>query len=116
MSSFRPHRRLGLVAFAATALLAAAPAAARAEPGAGSSPASDGGIRLSSPYDAAQALKAAGLARTSVERRFEDRAATASLGFLCGRQADPDARAGASAYGSDPHGRFLGAQLRFAFR
>jgi hypothetical protein len=69
---------------------------------------------LAQPYAGAHALKIAGIARTSVERRSDS--ATAALGFLCGLQ-DSAARIGSSAaFGSDPHGRFLGAKLSFAFR
>jgi hypothetical protein len=80
------------------------------------------------PADAAQALKSAvfaeaavgkgvGLSRVAVEHRFDGKAqATGSLGFLCGRPDSLDARAAASPLGSDPHGRFLGARLSFAFR
>lgn len=70
--------------------------------------------RLASPYAEAHSLKLAGIARTSLERRSD--AAAAALGFLCGLQ-DSRGRQGASAaFGSDPHGRFLGAKLSLAFR
>lgn len=59
-------------------------------------------------------LRLAGVARTSVERRFSRRAA-AEFGFLCGRP-DSVAGAGAAVLGRDPHGRFLGAKLSLAFR
>lgn len=62
-------------------------------------------------FDQANALRAAGLARTSLDRRFGDDGATGSVGFLCGLQPSGDNRAG-----SDPHGRFVGAKLSFAFR
>jgi hypothetical protein len=71
--------------------------------------------RLSSPYDAGQARKAAGIAQTAVERSFANRAA-ASVGFLCGLAPTSGASGGASALGVDRDGRFLGAQLRFGFR
>ena len=69
---------------------------------------------LASPYAEAHTLKAAGIARTSVERRGD--AATAALGFLCGLQEGKGRTGAAAAPGSDPHGRFLGAKLSFAFR
>jgi hypothetical protein len=73
-------------------------------------------VRLSlAPADAdAYALKRAGLARTAVERRAED--ATLSAGFLCGLKETADRSGVAQARGADPHGRFLGAKLSFAFR
>ncbi len=71
--------------------------------------------RLSSPYAGANALRAAGLARTSVERRFADEGAVGSVGFLCGLQPSHDFSGGASAYGVDPHGRFLGARFSRVF-
>ena len=62
----------------------------------------------------ANALRQAGIARTSVDRSFA-RTATASLGFLCGLQPRAEAAIG-SAHGFDSQGRFLGAKLSFAFR
>ena len=56
-----------------------------------------------------------GLARTAIDHRF-DRRTEAAVGFLCGIQ---DARAengGTAVLGRDPHGRFLGAQVKLAFR
>ena len=55
-----------------------------------------------------------GLAHTSLETRFA-RDATGAVGFLCGRGDSLDERAASSPLGSDPHGRFLGAKLSFAF-
>ncbi|MDB5448441.1 MAG: hypothetical protein JWQ97_3758 [Phenylobacterium sp.] len=72
--------------------------------------------RLRSPYDGSRDLKASGIARTALDRNFSGRRSTASVGFLCGLQPAPVASGGAAAYGVDPHGRFLGAQLRFGFR
>jgi hypothetical protein len=72
--------------------------------------------RLSPSYAETAELKDAGLARTAVERRFSRSEASAALGFLCGRQPSAVTSGGAAAYGVDPHGRFLGAQLRFSFR
>lgn len=62
----------------------------------------------------ANALRAAGIARTSVDHSFAGKA-TASLGFLCGLQPRADEAIG-SAHGFDSQGRFLGAKLSFAFR
>jgi hypothetical protein len=68
-----------------------------------------------SPYDAAQALKAAGIAQTAVVRSFSEHRA-AALGLLCGLQPSAQTSGGAGVIGADPHGRFLGAQLRIGFR
>jgi hypothetical protein len=62
-------------------------------------------------FDQANALRAAGLARTSLDRKFSDEGATGALGFLCGLQPSGDSRAD-----SDPHGRFVGAKFSLAFR
>jgi hypothetical protein len=62
-------------------------------------------------------MDSAVFAKTAVDRRFsrsED--VTGSLGFLCGLQPGHTEAGAASAYGTDPHGRFLGAKLSFAFR
>ncbi|HEY8571277.1 hypothetical protein [Phenylobacterium sp.] len=73
-------------------------------------------IRPTLPQVAAEAhaLKLAGIARTSVERRSDN--ATAALGFLCGIQDSAGRQGASAAFGADPHGRFLGAKLSFAFR
>ena len=56
-------------------------------------------------------------ARTAVDHRFAGHDnLTGALGFLCGRQPSPGDTGGASAYGVDPHGRFVGAKLSLAFR
>jgi hypothetical protein len=56
-------------------------------------------------------------AKTAIDRRFGRRDdITASLGFLCGLQPGHNDAGGAAAYGFDPHGRFVGAKLSFAFR
>jgi hypothetical protein len=60
-------------------------------------------------------LRDAGLARTAVERPIGKRS-SAAFGFLCGRQPDPVTSGGAAAYGVDPHGRFVGAQVKLRFR
>ena len=56
-------------------------------------------------------------ARTSVDHHFgkSDTGATASAGVLCGRQQGHGDSGGSAAYGVDPHGRFVGAKLSFAF-
>lgn len=56
-----------------------------------------------------------GLARTSIDHRF-DRRTEAAVGFLCGIQDARAENAGTAVLGRDPHGRFLGAQVRLAFR
>ena len=71
---------------------------------------------MSARFGEAGAQKAQGMARTSLDHRFDAKDATGALGFLCGRPDSLDERAASSAYGSDPHGRFLGAKLSFAFR
>ena len=56
-------------------------------------------------------------ARTAVDHRFSRRQdITGSIGFLCGLQPGHTESGGAGVYGSDPHGRFVGARLSFAFR
>ena len=69
---------------------------------------------LALSYAQTVALREAGEARTSVDRRFAKGDLTGSLGFLCGLQPRLDEHSG-SAYGIDPHGRFLGAKLSRAF-
>ena len=70
------------------------------------------GLRLPPAEAEAYALRSAGIARTSIERRSDK--ATASMGFLCG--LPEGARRSGDPYGSDPHVRFVGAKLSFAFR
>ncbi|HEY3950655.1 hypothetical protein [Phenylobacterium sp.] len=62
-------------------------------------------------------LSDAVFAKTSVDRHFgkSESGLTASAGFLCGRQQGGGDTGGAAAYGVDPHGRFVGAKLSFAF-
>ena len=63
------------------------------------------------------ALDTALFARTAVDHRFAGKSnVTGSLGFLCGLQPGHNDTGGAAAYGVDPHGRFVGARLSFAFR
>ena len=79
---------------------------------------------LANPLDAlapttaqARPMESAVFARTAVDRRFSRRGdVTGSVGFLCGLQPGHTEAGGAAAYGADPHGRFLGAKLSFAFR
>lgn len=71
---------------------------------------------VSARFSEAGALKGVGVARTSVDRSFGGDRASGAFGFLCGRPESLDERAAASPYGSDPHGRFLGAKLSLAFR
>lgn len=58
-----------------------------------------------------EAMRSAGLARTSLDRRLDD-GVVGSLGFLCGIEPG---FAENSVTGSDPHGRFLGAKLSIGF-
>ncbi|MBS0362676.1 MAG: hypothetical protein JSR98_14970 [Proteobacteria bacterium] len=62
-------------------------------------------------------LSDAVFARTSVDHHFgrSEGGATASAGVLCGRMPGHGDNGGAAAYGVDPHGRFVGAKLSFAF-
>lgn len=69
---------------------------------------------LAMSYAQTVALREAGEARTSVDRRLAKGGLTGSLGFLCGLQPRLDENSG-GAYGIDPHGRFLGAKLSRAF-
>lgn len=64
---------------------------------------------------AASPARPRGLARTAIDHRF-DRRTDAAVGFLCGIQDSRAENAGTAVLGRDPHGRFLGAQLRLAFR
>jgi hypothetical protein len=72
--------------------------------------------RLSSRYDAGQAMKAAGIAHTAIDHDLQGEAATASVGLLCGLQPNTGTAGAPGALGVDRDGRFLGAQLRFGFR
>jgi hypothetical protein len=58
----------------------------------------------------------AGIAKTSVDRRFADDDATGSFGYLCGLCPGQKMNGAAGAAGYDPMGKFLGAKLSFAFR
>jgi hypothetical protein len=79
---------------------------------------------LANPLDAmaptrlqTSTLDTAVFARTSVEHRFAKRDdLTGSFGFLCGLQPGHTESGVAAAYGSDPHGRFVGAKFSIAFK
>jgi hypothetical protein len=64
----------------------------------------------------ASMIEAAVLPSRSIDRRLGSNGPVASAGFLCGLQEGVSNRGSASAAGWDPHGRFLGAKLTFAFR
>jgi opacity protein-like surface antigen len=81
-----------------------------------SGPAPQVRLTLAEPYAQAYAMKQAGVARTSVDRRLRSEDVTGSLGFLCGLQPGAERSGAAAANGYDPSGRFLGAKLSFAFR
>jgi hypothetical protein len=66
-------------------------------------------------YAEAPAARPDGIARTSLDHAFDKRA-TGQVGFLCGLDERADAKGAMAAYGSDPHGRFVGAKLSFTFR
>jgi len=57
-----------------------------------------------------------GIARTSIDHRFEDDVAVGSAGYLCGLQPGEKMYGAAGAAGYDPMGKFLGAKLSVAFR
>ena len=98
-------------------LLLAAGAASAAEPTAAAPDAKATlNAAVSARFSDAGAQKAQGMARTSVDHRFASKDASGAFGFLCGRPDSLDERAASSAYGSDPHGRFLGAKFSLAFR
>jgi hypothetical protein len=62
-------------------------------------------------------LDTAVFAKTSVERHFANRDdLTGSFGFLCGLQPGHTESGVAAAYGTDPHGRFVGAKFSIAFK
>lgn len=72
---------------------------------------------FASRYAEEAAARIPGVARTSVDRRFDESGLMGSLGLLCGIQPGADRLGGAAAArGSDSHGRFVGAKLRLAFR
>ena len=63
----------------------------------------------------ANSLRAAGIAKTSLDARFARPELSGAVGFLCGLQPRRDETI-ATAHGYDPQGRFLGAKLSLAFR
>ena len=58
----------------------------------------------------------AGVAKTSIDHRFERKDLDGSLGFLCGLQPKSITEGAAAAYGVDPNGRFVGLKLHMSFR
>jgi hypothetical protein len=72
-------------------------------------------VLLAAPYAEAYALRAAGIARTSVDRRLGPSPVNGALGLLCGRQPDAGMSGAAAASGYDPDGKFVGAKLSLAF-
>jgi hypothetical protein len=62
-------------------------------------------------------LESAVFAKTAVSRSFAKRDdLTGSVGFLCGLKPSAPGGGAAAAYGTDPHGRFVGAKFSIAFR
>ena len=115
--------RIAAVPIVAAACALALAGAARAEPvrlDLTPAPKADAAAALNAavlaPDRQEHALPAPGLARTSIDRRFDRDRASGAIGFLCGRPDSLDERAKSQAYGADPQGRFLGARLSFAFR
>ncbi len=58
----------------------------------------------------------AGVVRTSVDHSFAPGKVSGSAGFVCGLQDSLDHAGAREITGYDPHGRFVGAKLSFAFR
>jgi hypothetical protein len=58
----------------------------------------------------------AGVAKTSIDHRFDEDGAVGSFGFLCGLNPGQRMSGAAGASGYDPMGKFLGAKLSIAFR
>ncbi|HLY77865.1 MAG TPA: hypothetical protein VKQ70_00710 [Caulobacteraceae bacterium] len=122
------RRRLKIILILTTAATMAAAGAARSQtaaalpvkaPEAAIRPVVDVANPLDplAPTSITHPLDTAVFARTALDHRFSGREdVTGSLGFLCGLQPGHNETGAASAYGVDPHGRFLGAKLRFAFR
>jgi hypothetical protein len=111
-------RRLLVLAAALTAIAGTARAqtASAAQTLQSPIPAAALNAAVSARFGEAGAGKAQGMARTSLDHRFAAKDAAGAFGFLCGRPDSLDDRAAGSAYGSDPHGRFLGAKFSLAFR
>lgn len=72
-------------------------------------------IRPEAPKGWAPDVARSAYPQTAVERRVGEKA-TAAAGFLCGIAPGHNESGGPSAYGYDPHGRFVGAQFKLAFR
>jgi hypothetical protein len=64
----------------------------------------------------ASVVRVPGVAKTSVDHSFAQKGLSGVAGFICGLEPSKDTSGGATAYGYDPHGRFVGAKLTFAFR
>jgi hypothetical protein len=58
----------------------------------------------------------AGVAKTSIDHRFDRKDLDGSVGFLCGLQPKSITDGAAAAYGVDPNGRFVGLKLHMSFR
>jgi hypothetical protein len=58
----------------------------------------------------------AGVAKTSLDHRFDRKDLDGSVGFLCGLQPKSITDGAAAAYGVDPNGRFVGLKLHMSFR
>lgn len=71
-------------------------------------------VILAAPDAEAYALRAAGIARTSISETDDE--ITRSLGFLCGIQPGQKPTGAAAARGYDPSGRFLGYKLSIALK
>jgi hypothetical protein len=71
---------------------------------------------LARPALQSKTLESAVFAKTAIETKLAGRSdLTGGLGFLCGIQPGHNDSGGAAAYGSDPHGRFVGAKFSLAF-
>jgi hypothetical protein len=71
---------------------------------------------LARPTLQSKTLDSAVFAKTAVETTLAGRPGlTGGLGFMCGLQPGHNDSGGAAAYGSDPHGRFVGAKFSLAF-
>lgn len=71
---------------------------------------------LARPKLVTQTLDSEVFATTAVDHKFGKREdITGAFGLLCGRQPGHTEDGGSAAYGTDPHGRFVGAKLSLAF-
>ena len=64
----------------------------------------------------AEALRKAGVVRTSLDHQFTRDGVVGQVGFLCGLPPNASDGGANAVRGYDPQGRFLGAKLSFAFR